>query len=62
MKTINRRDFMGNTAKIVATTSVFPPYSFTEDKEPTSANKTRISLVGSGNRGIYACRTIRTIN
>ena len=54
MKTINRRDFMSNTAKIVATTSVFPLYSLASDEMSASAIKTRISLVGTGNRGTYA--------
>jgi predicted dehydrogenase len=45
---------MSYTAKIVATSSVFQLYSFTNDKGPASANKTRISLVGTGNRGTYA--------
>ncbi len=51
MKTINRRDFVSNTAKIVAASSVFPLYSFANEEGPISAIKTRISIVGTGNRG-----------
>lgn len=54
MKTINRRNFVRNTAKIVAASSVFPLYSFTDQKGQVSANKTRISIVGTGDRGTHA--------
>jgi len=36
MKTINRRDFLGNTAKVAVAASVFPLYSFANDKKPAS--------------------------
>lgn len=45
---------MRNTAKIVAASSVFPLYSFTDQKGQVSANKTRISIVGTGDRGTHA--------
>jgi hypothetical protein len=54
MKTIKRREFVSNTAKMVAATSVFPLYSFANDSKPASAVKTRIAIAGTGNRGTYS--------
>ena len=54
MQTINRRDFFGNTAKIAVATSIFPLYSFGNDKKPATAVKTRLALVGTGSRGTYS--------
>ena len=53
MKTINRRDFLCNTAKIAVAASVFPLYSFANDKKPTSPIKTKLALVGTGDRGTF---------
>ena len=54
MRIINRRDFIGNTAKIAVAASIFPLYSFGNDKKPASAIKTRLALVGTGSRGTYS--------
>jgi len=53
MKTTSRRDFIGNTAKIAVASSVFPLYSFVNDKKTTSAIKTKLALVGTGSRGTF---------
>ena len=52
MKTINRRYFLGNTTKMAFAASIFPFYSFANDKA-TSSVKTRLALVGTGERGIF---------
>jgi len=49
---LNRRDFLGNAAKIAAATSILPLYSFAENK-PVPSAKTRLAMVGTGNRGTY---------
>jgi len=54
MKTINRRDFLGNTAKVAVAASAFPLYSFANDKKPASAIKTKLALVGTGSRGTFS--------
>jgi predicted dehydrogenase len=53
MKTIDRRDFLGNTAKIIVAASAFPLYSFAGDKKQVPAAKTKLAIVGTGNRGTY---------
>lgn len=53
MKTINRRNFLGNTAKIAVAASVFPLYSFTNNKKQTSQIKTKLALIGTGSRGTF---------
>lgn len=52
MKTIHRRDFLGNTAKLAVAASVFPIYSFKNDKKTDSPIKTKLALVGTGTRGL----------
>lgn len=54
MKTINRRNFLGNTAKIAAAATVFPLYSFAGNKKQTPTSKTKLAMVGTGVRGIYS--------
>lgn len=53
MPTISRRDFLNNSTKIVAGASSIPLYSYTNDKKPVSAIKTKLALVGTGSRGTY---------
>jgi hypothetical protein len=53
MRTIDRRDFLGTSAKIIAAASIFPLYSFPNDGKPASATKTKLALVGTGSRGTY---------
>ena len=55
MKTLNRRHFLGNTTRIAVAASVFPLYSFSNDKEKNSPAKIkiRLALVGTGYRGTY---------
>jgi predicted dehydrogenase len=50
---INRRKFLGNTARLVAATSALPLYSFAGDKTHVSPVKLKLALVGTGNRGTY---------
>jgi predicted dehydrogenase len=50
---INRRRFLGNTARVVAAASTLPLYAFAGDKTPVSPAKMRLALVGTGNRGTY---------
>ncbi|MCK9413688.1 MAG: Gfo/Idh/MocA family oxidoreductase, partial [Prolixibacteraceae bacterium] len=54
MKTTTRRDFLGNTAKLAIAASVFPLYSFANDKKPGTAIKTKLALVGTGSRGTFS--------
>ncbi len=54
MKIIDRRDFLGSTAKIVAAASILPLASFSEDKKAGPSNRTKVALVGTGNRGTYS--------
>lgn len=51
MKTINRRNFLSDTAKTAVAASAFSLYSFASDKKPASALKTKLALVGTGDRG-----------
>jgi|SRR5665647_873589 len=52
MKIIDRRNFLGNTAKIAVAATAFPLYSFANDKlKPLK--KTKLALVGTGSRGTY---------
>lgn len=48
---INRREFIGDNAKVVAAASVTPLYSFASKKENVAAPKTRLAIVGTGSRG-----------
>lgn len=50
---LNRREFLNNTAKAVIATSALPLYSFDKEKKPVPAAKTRLALVGTGNRGTH---------
>ena len=45
---------MGNTAKIAATASALPLYSVGNDKKPSFKIKTKLALVGTGNRGTFS--------
>ena len=56
MKTINRRDFLGNSAKLaVAAASIsLPLYSFMKDKKTAPPLKTKLAIVGTGGRGTYS--------
>lgn len=56
MKAINRRNFLGNSAKLAVGTAIagFPVYSFATDKNTTAAVKTRIAQVGTGDRGTHS--------
>jgi predicted dehydrogenase len=53
MKAINRREFIGNTALAALAATVFPLYSFADDKKTSPKVKTRLALVGTGVRGTY---------
>ncbi len=53
MKKINRRDFFGNSTKIVAAASALSLYSFAADKKLASTIKTKLAMVGTGGRGTY---------
>lgn len=53
MKTINRRDFLSNAAKITAAGSVLPLYSLAVDPKSPSRVKVKLALVGTGSRGTY---------
>ena len=53
MNTINRRDFLGTAGKLAVAASVLPLYSFANDKTTYPSGKTRLALVGTGNRGVY---------
>ena len=53
MKATNRRDFLGNAAKLAVAASVLPVYSFANDKTSAPTGKTRLALVGTGFRGTY---------
>ncbi len=52
---IDRRKFIGNSARLIAATSIMPIYSFSENNENTkiskSSVKTRLAIVGTGSRG-----------
>ena len=52
---IDRRKFIGNSARLIAATSIMPIYSFSENSEKTkvskSSSKTRLAIVGTGSRG-----------
>ncbi len=48
---INRREFLSNSAKVVAMASVVPQYSFAGVKPVSLKPKTRIAIVGTGSRG-----------
>lgn len=53
MKITSRRDFLGNGSKMVVAASAFPLYSFANDKKRNNPVKTKLALVGTGNRGTY---------
>ena len=55
MKAINRRDFLGNTAKLALAASMFPLFSFANDKDEIVKGKlkTKLALVGTGSRGTF---------
>jgi len=53
MKPIKRREFIGDASKIAFAASVLPHYSFAKDKRPASAIKTKLALIGTGDRGTY---------
>jgi predicted dehydrogenase len=52
MKKMNRRVFIGNTAKVAVAASVVPLYSFSNDKKPAPKLKKKLVMVGTGSRGI----------
>jgi predicted dehydrogenase len=54
MKPINRRDFLGNSAKLAVAAAAIsiPLYSFAKNN-PVTARKTRLALVGTGGRGTF---------
>jgi hypothetical protein len=54
MKTINRRDFLGNSVRIAVAASALPLYSYANDIKPEPDVKTKLALVGTGNRGTYS--------
>lgn len=54
MKTINRRDFLGNSVRIAVAASALPLYSYANDIKPEPVVKTKLALVGTGNRGTYS--------
>ena len=55
MKTINRRDFLGNTAKLALAASMFPLFSFANEKDEivSGKTKTKLAMVGTGSRGTF---------
>ncbi len=54
MKPIIRRDFLGNSTKIVGVAWAYPLYSFTNDKKPATQIKTKLALIGTGSRGTFS--------
>ena len=50
-RNINRRKFLGNTAKVVVATSALPLYSFATYRAPVTPVRTKLALVGTGGRG-----------
>lgn len=48
---INRRKFIGDSAKIVAAASVMPLYSFAGKKDVVTKQKNKLAIVGTGSRG-----------
>jgi len=53
-KQLNRREFLSNSAKAVVAASSLPLYSFADHKVPVSPAKTKLALVGTGNRGTFS--------
>lgn len=44
---------MGNSTKVAVAASVFPLYSFVNEKKSSSSIKTKLAMVGTGSRGTY---------
>ena len=53
IKRINRREFLGNSAKVAVAASALPLYSFAADRTPAAPVRIKLALVGTGSRGTF---------